>query len=124
MPVVYSPKADASQPYQNMVTVSLPMKVHSDMKAREVVLSLVKIEFGEDQVEAFDNLIMHESGWDTKAVNPTSGACGLGQALPCSKMKSMELSDQIAWEFSYIKNRYGTPKKAWAFWLAQKPNWY
>lgn len=122
--VAHAPKADASQPYEDLVTVSLPMKVNPDMKIREIVLSLVREEFGEDQIEAFDQIVIHESGWDPKAVNPNGGACGLFQALPCSKMGGTDLEDQIGFGFNYIKNRYGTPNRAWAFWQRQSPHWY
>jgi len=122
MPIVNAPKADASAPYTEKFTVDLPMKVNPDMKTREIVLSLVKIEFGEDQVDAFDQIVIHESGWDPKAVNPNGGACGLFQALPCSKMGGTDLEDQIKFGFNYIKSRYGTPKEAWAFW--KEHNWY
>ncbi|MEK6879068.1 MAG: hypothetical protein AABY22_05640, partial [Nanoarchaeota archaeon] len=60
------------------------------------------------------------------AINSSSGACGLGQALPCSKMKC-DLSDtacQISWTINYIKDRYGNPTNAYRFWLNQYPRWY
>lgn len=124
--VANAPKAQAAltSDYVERVVVTLPMKVNPDMKLRETVLSLVRIEFGEDQVDAFDELVLHESGWDPKALNKSSGACGLFQSLPCSKMKSMDIEDQISFGFNYIKARYGTPNKAWAFWQAQSPHWY
>lgn len=120
--IAHAPYANASETYTPQFNVSLPMKVNPDMKTREIVLSLVKVEFGEDQVQAFDNIVIHESGWDPKAVNPNGGACGLFQALPCSKMKSTNLEDQIAFGLGYIKARYGTPNQAWAFW--KEHNWY
>jgi hypothetical protein len=67
-------------------------------------------------------IVMHESGFNPYAVNPNGGACGLFQALPCSKMGGMELNNQVAWGISYVENRYGTPSNAWAFW--QRNNWY
>ena len=123
-PKAFSPRADASRPFQQQFIVTLPMAVHPNLELRDTVLSLVRIEFGEDQVEAFDNLVTHESGWDPNAFNKSSGACGLFQSLPCNKMNSMTIHDQIEFGFSYIKNRYGNPNKAWAFWKSQKPNWY
>ncbi len=120
--VAHAPYANASESYTPQFNVSLPMKVTPDMKTREIVLSLVRVEFGEDQVQSFDNIVIHESGWDPKAVNPNGGACGLFQALPCSKMKSTNLEDQIAFGLDYIKARYGTPNQAWAFW--KEHNWY
>lgn len=63
---------------------------------------------------------MHESGGNPGAVNATSGACGLGQALPCSKLTSVcSLSDyacQVNWFSAYAVERYGSWAAAWAFW--------
>ena len=70
------------------------------------------IEF-EDAAE----LIGRESGFNPKAVNPSSGACGLSQSLPCKKM-GCSLDDvecQLAWQKGYIAKRYGTVTKALAF---------
>jgi phage-related protein len=70
-----------------------------------------------------------ESGWRVNAANP-SGAYGIPQALPGSKMASAG-SDwrtsgrtQIRWGEDYIKGRYGSPAKAWSFWQRQSPHWY
>lgn len=69
-----------------------------------------------------------ESNWNPNAHNKSSGAHGIPQSLPASKMAS-EGSDyytngktQIRWGLKYIKNRYGTPANAWAFW--QQHKWY
>lgn len=80
--------------------------------------------FGLDQVLPLKKLVFKESSLNSHAVNPSSGACGLFQALPCSKMKC-SLGDsecQITWGLGYIKNRYGTPEKALSFHLEH--NWY
>ena len=69
-------------------------------------------------------IYMHESGNRTNAINKSSGACGLGQALPCSKM-NCSLSDyacQDAWFTRYMIARYGTWENARAFWLSH--NWW
>lgn len=69
-----------------------------------------------------------ESGWNPNAHNKSSGAHGIPQSLPASKMKS-EGSDyytngytQIRWGLKYIKSRYGSPSKAWAH--SQRKGWY
>lgn len=69
-----------------------------------------------------------ESGWSASAHNKTSGAHGIPQSLPASKMKS-EGADyytngytQIRWGLKYIKNRYGSPSKAWQH--SQRKGWY
>lgn len=67
-------------------------------------------------------IYMHESGNNPGAINRGSGACGLGQALPCSKM-NCSLSDygcQDAWFTNYMKSRYGTWENAMAFWISHK----
>ena len=61
-----------------------------------------------------------ESGNNPGAINPSSGACGLGQALPCSKMPC-SLSDyacQDQYFESYMLSRYGSWSAAQAFWLS------
>lgn len=71
-----------------------------------------------------DFLILHESGCRPDAINPSSGACGIPQALPCSKMECT-LNDpvcQLRWMDSYVKSRYGSWANAKAFWVAN--NWY
>jgi hypothetical protein len=69
-------------------------------------------------------LINKESSWNSHAINPSSGACGLVQALPCSKLPC-SLSDavcQIKWQVGYVNARYGGYNQAVAFHRAN--NWY
>lgn len=64
----------------------------------------------------------HESGNNPGAVNQSSGACGLGQALPCSKMPC-SLSDYACQDnffTQYMLERYGTWENAVSFWLSHK----
>lgn len=69
-----------------------------------------------------------ESGWSNTAVNPTSGATGIPQALPATKLPvlgqapSFDALTQIMWGLSYIKGRYGNPSNALAHEYAH--NWY
>lgn len=69
-----------------------------------------------------------ESTWNERAENPSSGAYGIPQALPGSKMASIapdwrtNAATQIKWGISYIGGRYGDPCKAWSFWQAH--HWY
>ena len=75
-------------------------------------------------VDAKSCIYMKESGNRTDAINASSGACGLGQALPCGKM-GCSLSDyacQDAFFTSYAINRYGSWENAWSFW--QLHNWW
>ncbi|MDX3638635.1 transglycosylase SLT domain-containing protein [Streptomyces sp. MB09-02B] len=77
-----------------------------------------------DQFQCFSNIVDHESGWNHKAVNPSSGAYGLVQAYPGSKMSSAGAdwrtnpATQIKWGLNYMNDRYGSPCEAWAFWQA------
>jgi len=76
----------------------------------------------------FNNIVMAESGWQTTVANSSSGAYGIPQALPGSKMASAGAdwqtnpATQIKWMIGYIRSTYGTPANAWAFHLAH--GWY
>lgn len=68
-------------------------------------------------------IIDHESSWDPKATNPESGAYGLPQSLPGSKMASAG-SDwrtnpitQLRWMKGYVNSVYGGARNAYNFWL-------
>jgi hypothetical protein len=69
-----------------------------------------------------------ESGWRVNAYNSGSGAYGIPQALPGSKMASAgadwqtNAATQIKWGLGYIKGRYGTPCGAWGH--SQSVGWY
>lgn len=84
--------------------------------------------FGIDQMPALDNLWTRESGWNELAANPSSGAYGIPQALPGDKMATCgddwrtNPATQICWGLGYIKDRYGDPAGAWAFF--QSRGWY
>lgn len=82
----------------------------------------------ENDFQCLVKLWNKESGWNPNAHNKSSGAHGIPQSLPASKMAS-EGADyytngetQIRWGLKYIKGRYGSPSNAWAFW--QSHNWY
>ncbi|MFE8943664.1 transglycosylase SLT domain-containing protein [Streptomyces sp. NPDC007856] len=80
------------------------------------------------QFNAFSKIVSHESGWNPSATNSSSGAYGLVQALPGSKMASAgsdwksNPATQIKWGLDYMKSRYGSPVNAWKFWQAN--GWY
>jgi len=73
-------------------------------------------------------LWQRESGWNRYAYNPYSGAYGIPQALPGSKMASAgpnwrsNASTQIRWGLRYIRARYGSPHRAWNH--SQAAGWY
>ncbi len=80
------------------------------------------------QYDCLVTLWDHESGWNVHADNATSGAYGIPQALPGSKMASAgpdwqnNAETQIKWGLGYISGRYGTPCGAWSSW--QAAGWY
>jgi hypothetical protein len=75
-----------------------------------------------------ERLWIRESGWNHRASNGYSGAYGIPQALPGSKMRTAGADwrtnpeTQIKWGLRYIKYRYGSPCHAWAHSLAT--GWY
>ena len=84
--------------------------------------------WSEYDFECLVKLWNRESGWNPNAHNKSSGAHGVPQSLPASKMAS-EGADyytngytQIRWGLKYIKQRYGNPENAWAH--SQKTGWY
>jgi len=81
-------------------------------------------KFGLDHVTALRKLVFKESSLNPYAVNTTSGACGLFQFLPCSKMKCSlgDVECQIAKGLKYIEKRYGDPTNALSFHI--KHGWY
>lgn len=114
---------------QKKVTKSAPKVSYNKDELKQYAYDLV-ISYGwtEEDYECLVKLWNRESGWRPDAVNKSSGACGIPQALPCKKMSS-EGSDyatngktQIRWGLKYIKNRYGSPSKAWAH--SQQTGWY
>lgn len=84
--------------------------------------------WGEAQWDPLDKLWTRESGWRWNAENSSSGAYGIPQALPGSKMASAgkdwrtNPETQIRWGLGYIKGRYGTPARAWTH--SEQNGWY
>ncbi|MCW2904931.1 MAG: Metalloendopeptidase-like rane protein [Streptosporangiaceae bacterium] len=84
--------------------------------------------WGGDQFGPLQSLWNRESGWRWNARNPSSGAYGIPQALPPSKMGSAgsdwltNWATQIRWGLGYIHGRYGSPSGAWAH--SQHTGWY
>jgi hypothetical protein len=79
------------------------------------------------QFGCLDSLWSKESGWRVYAAN-SSGAYGIPQALPGSKMASAgsdwrtNPATQIRWGLGYIAASYGSPCAAWSH--SQSHNWY
>ena len=84
--------------------------------------------FGSDQFSCLESLWEKESGWNPSASNPSSGAYGIPQSLPGSKMASAGAdwqtnpATQIEWGLGYIRDSYGSPCAAWGH--SQANGWY
>lgn len=71
-----------------------------------------------------DYVVSKESGWNPNATNSSSGACGLVQALPCSKVpgNGYDPVDNLRWANGYATGRYGSWAGAYDFWINN--NWW
>jgi hypothetical protein len=80
------------------------------------------------QFACLNPLWEHESGWSVTAENAGSGAYGIPQALPGSRMSSAgpdwqtNATTQIKWGLQYIKSTYGSPCAAYSH--EQATGWY
>ncbi|MCP2636153.1 phospholipase [Microbacterium sp. HD4P20] len=84
--------------------------------------------WGADQFSCLNSLWEKESNWNYQAYNASSGATGIPQSLPGSKMATAgadwqtNAATQIAWGLDYISRAYGSPCAAWGH--SQATNWY
>lgn len=83
---------------------------------------------GSTQYYCLDKIAIHESNWNPFDLNSSSGAYGIPQALPGSKM-AWAGSDwrtnpvtQVKWMIHYMNGRYGSACSAWDFWIGNR--WY
>jgi hypothetical protein len=89
---------------------------------------LASFGWSSSQFSCLDPLWAHESGWSVTAYNAGSGAYGIPQALPGSRMASAgpdwqnNAATQIRWGLEYIKGTYGSPCAAWDH--EQATGWY
>jgi len=98
--------------------------------AKKVARSILMDEYGftEKEYKCLNSLWTQESNWNYKSRNKKSGAHGIPQALPASKMNVVSTDwrtnpvTQIRWGLRYISIRYETPCKAWA--KHKRSNWY
>lgn len=118
--VPVQPVADSLGPPSSAAgAAALQAQAHAQMLA---------FGFGEDQWGCLDNVITRESGWHVAATNIKSGAYGLPQALPATKMATAGADwqtnprTQMAWMLSYVQRRYADPCGAWAHELSA--GWY
>jgi hypothetical protein len=103
-----------------------PAASGSPQQIAEAMLS--SFGWSSGQFSCLDPLWAHESGWSVTASNAGSGAYGIPQALPGSRMASAgpdwqsDAATQIRWGLEYIRNTYGSPCGAWDHELAT--GWY
>jgi hypothetical protein len=107
---------------------ALEAPVQASYTVAEVQAMAQAIIGDETQFQCFSNIVTRESGWRYTATNASSGAYGLMQALPGSKMVSAGADwrtnpkTQIQWGLNYMNSRYDSPCGAWSFWQAN--HWY
>ncbi len=101
----------------------------SDGDPRDIARALLgQFGFGADQFSCLDSLWTRESNWNPQAHNSSSGAHGIPQSLPGSKMASAgpnwesDPATQIKWGLGYIQDRYGSPCGAWGH--SESHGWY
>jgi resuscitation-promoting factor RpfB len=107
----------------------------SGSAANQATGKLLAAGYGWSTGTQWDTLVQlwnQESGWSNIAQNATSGAYGIPQALPYTKMPQAawppsaggraDPTSQIQWGLAYIRQRYGSPSAAWAH--EQANNWY
>ena len=101
----------------------------SPAQAQAAAYGMIKPYGWDDkQFQCLVNLWNRESSWRWWAKNPSSGAYGIPQSLPATKMASAGADwetnaiTQIAWGLDYISWRYTNPCGAWAH--SEKYNWY
>ncbi len=115
----------ALKPYDGPVPASC--KEYSGNRKTGCAL-MIDAGFKIDQFPCLDRLWNKESGWNPKAHNRSSGAYGIPQAVPGSKMASVGADwetnpvTQIKWGLGYIEGRYSTPCNAWTH--SQNKGWY
>jgi hypothetical protein len=110
-----------------------PLPAGGTPAKNQAIAKLLAVPYGwatGSQWSALVTLWNGESRWDNHAKNPSSGAYGIPQALPASKMGTLanpptsSASAQIAWGLKYIKQVYGSPVAALSAWNSRSPHWY
>ncbi|MDI2033264.1 hypothetical protein [Paenarthrobacter nitroguajacolicus] len=114
---------------QAAAAAAVPVAVDDPAAAKAYAASILgSYGWSASEMTALNALWEKESNWRTTATNASSGAYGIVQSLPASKMASAgadwqtNYQTQIKWGLNYIKERYGSPSAALAFHLAN--NWY
>jgi hypothetical protein len=118
----------AQQP-QSEPSPAAPAPVVASGSAQQIALGMLgSYGWSSSQMSCLVSLWNQESGWNVTASNPSSGAYGIPQALPGSKMASAgpdwqtDATTQIRWGLGYIKADYGSPCGAWSH--EEADGWY
>lgn len=118
------PNVRTSKIVGSEITQTAPVRKFEVKEAQIAPPTQKAPESAENSSDAKSFIYFKESGNRPDAVNASSGACGIGQALPCSKLKNvcpnMDYACQDAFFTKYMQNRYGTWENAKAFWLSHK----
>jgi hypothetical protein len=121
-----APSTGAPQPTQTASTPAAPAPSGSPQRIAEAMLG--SFGWSSSQFSCLDPLWEHESGWSVTAYNAGSGAYGIPQALPGSRMAGAgpdwqtNAATQVRWGLEYIKGTYGSPCAAWDH--EQATGWY
>jgi len=106
----------------------LPTDVDPDSNRGLGYRLMLQFGLAADQWQYLDALWQRESGWNHLAENASSGAYGIPQSLPGSKMADVapdwrtNAETQITWGLAYIAARYDNPQGAWGH--SQRVGWY
>lgn len=127
---VYSGVLAARTAYAEKIAAEKAAYLLTPAGAQETARSMAATQYGwgEDQFGCLVSLWDRESGWSASALNSSSGAAGIPQALPGEKMATAGAdwqtnpATQIAWGLGYIASAYGTPCAAWGH--SESNNWY
>ena len=127
-------KAAAEAKRKREAAAAAKAKAIAQAKADPVAAArAIMPEFGwssEGQMSCLVTLWTRESNWRWYAENPYSGAYGIPQSLPASKMASVGADyrtnpvTQIRWGLQYIRAAYGSPCNALGAWNSRYPHWY
>jgi hypothetical protein len=115
-----------AQPTPSATASAAPVASGSPRQIAQAMLA--SFGWSSSQFSCLDPLWAHESGWSVTAYNAGSGAYGIPQALPGSRMASAgpdwqtNAATQIRWGLEYIKGTYGSPCAAWDH--EQATGWY
>jgi len=116
----------AAQLAAKKAAATVPAASGSPQQIAEAMLG--SFGWSSSQFSCLDPVWAHESGWSVSAYNAGSGAFGIPQALPGSRMASAgpdwqtDAATQIRWGLEYIKGTYGSPCGAWAH--EEATGWY